>query len=78
MTDLQGFPWLSGRGRMTTMEKWLCWASLGVAGFLLLLFLLDLALSFPFGRLDKGVDIFIILASAVVLLLSWDALRDLQ
>jgi hypothetical protein len=60
------------------MEKWLCWASLGIAGFLLLLFLLDLTLQFPFGRLSLAVDIFIVIASAVVLLLSWDALRDLQ
>jgi hypothetical protein len=60
------------------MEKWLCWASLGIAGFLLLLFLLDLTLTFPFGGREKAVDIFIVLASAVVLFLSWDALRDLQ
>jgi hypothetical protein len=74
----QIFPDSAGRGWVSKMEKWLCWASLGVAGFLLLLFLLDLVLKFPFGRLNTMVDIFILLASALVLFLSWDALRDLQ
>jgi len=60
------------------MEKWLCWGSLGVAGVMLLLFLLDLLLNIPFGGISKVVDVFTILASAVLLYLSWDALRDLR
>jgi hypothetical protein len=60
------------------MEKWLCWGSIGVAGLLLLLFLLDLIVSFPFGGLSTAVDIFGILASALVLFLGWDAMRDLR
>jgi hypothetical protein len=60
------------------MEKWLCWASLGTAGFLLLLFLLDLFTGIPFAKVSALVDIFSILACGLVLFLSWDALRDLQ
>ncbi len=60
------------------MEKWLCWGSIGVAGLMLLLFLLDIFLEFPFGRLNLAVDIFGILASGLVLFLGWDALRDLR
>lgn len=60
------------------MEKWLCWGSMGVAGLLLLLFLLDLVLKIPFSGISPTVDIFGILASAVVLYLAWDASRDLR
>lgn len=60
------------------MDKWLCWGSMGVAGFLLLLFLLDMLLSFPFGGVSTFVDILGILASGLVLYLAWDASRDLH
>jgi hypothetical protein len=60
------------------MEKWLCWGSIGVAGLLLLMFLLDFIIAFPFGQMSKFVDIVSILASAVVLYLAWDALKDLR
>ena len=60
------------------MEKWLCWGSMGVAGLLLLLFLLDLFLSFPFGGISKPVDVLIILSCGVVLYLAYDAFRDLR
>ncbi len=64
-----------------SMEKWLCWGSMGVAGFLLLLFLLDIVLpeSFkPFGGLSLFVDILSVLASGLVIYLAYDALRDLR
>ncbi len=61
-----------------SMEKWLCWVSMGVAGLLLLLFLLDLFLKFPFGRLDATVDVIVILCCGVVLYLAYDAFRDLR
>jgi hypothetical protein len=61
-----------------SMEKWLCWSSMGVAGLLLFLFLLDLLLQVPFGGISKAVDIFSILASGIVLYLAWDAYRDLR
>jgi hypothetical protein len=60
------------------MEKWLCFGSMGVAGFLLLLFLLDIALGFPFGGSSVVVDVFGILASGVVLYLGFDAFKDLR
>lgn len=60
------------------MEKWLCWGSLGVAGVVLLLFLLDLILQVPFGRISIAVDVISILASGVLLYLAYDALRDLR
>jgi hypothetical protein len=67
---------LSAKG--LSMEKWLCWGSMGISGFLLLLFLLDIALQFPFGRLSPIVDVFGILACGLVLYLGWDASRDLR
>ncbi len=60
------------------MEKWLCWSSMGVAGLLILLFLLDLFLSVPFGRVSPTVDVLVILSCGVVLYLAWDAFRDLR
>jgi hypothetical protein len=60
------------------MEKWFCWGSMGVAGLLLLLFLLDLFLGFPFGGISKTVDVLIILSCGVVLYLAYDAFRDLR
>ncbi len=61
-----------------SMEKWLCWCSMGVAGVLLLLFALDLSpVHLPFGGRFVTVDICSILACAIVLYLGWDASRDL-
>jgi hypothetical protein len=60
------------------MEKWLCFGSMGVAGLLVLLFVLDLVAGFPFGRASVMVDIVGLLASAVVLYLGFDALKDLR
>lgn len=60
------------------MEKWLCWGSMGAAGLLLLLFLLDLIMSTPFGGISVFVDILCILASGIVGYLAWDASRDLK
>jgi hypothetical protein len=60
------------------MEKWLCWVSMGVSGLLLLLFLLDLFLSVPFGGISTAVDILIVVACGVVLYLAYDAFRDLR
>ena len=61
-----------------SMEKWLCWTSMGVAGFLLLLFALDVVLGFPFSKVSMLVDILGILTSGLVLYLAWDAFRDLR
>lgn len=66
--------WVKG----LSMEKWLCWGSMGVSGFLLLLFLIDIIAGFPFGRLSTVVDIFGLLACGVVIYLGWDASRDVR
>jgi hypothetical protein len=60
------------------MEKWLCWASIGLAGLLLVLFLLDMIIDQPFGGVNPIVDIFGILAGAVALYLAINAYRDLR
>ena len=60
------------------MEKWMCWGSMGVAGLLLLLFLLDTFLGVPFGGVSIVVDIVAVLACGIVLYLAYDALRDLR
>jgi len=60
------------------MEKWMCWGSMGVAGLLLLLFVLDMIFSFPFGGVSWFVDITSILACGLVLYLAFDAMRDLR
>ncbi len=61
------------------MEKWMCYGSMGVAGVLLILFLLDMVMptGFLYGK-SIGVDIFGILASGVVGYLAFDAFRDLR
>ncbi len=61
-----------------SMEKWMCWGALGVSGVVLLLFLLDLFLGMPFGRLSVAVDILAVLACGLVGYISWDALKDLR
>ncbi len=61
-----------------SMEKGLCWASMGVAGLLLLLFLLDVLLGIPFSKVSVVVDILGILTSGLVLYLAYDAYKDLR
>lgn len=60
------------------MEKWFCWSSMGVAGLLLLLFLLDLFTKIPFGGISTSVDVIMVLACGIVLYLAWDAFKDLR
>jgi hypothetical protein len=63
------------------MEKWMCWGSMGVAGLLLLLFVLDLIVGVPFGGASGGsmvVDIVGVLACGAVIYLAYDAFRDLR
>jgi hypothetical protein len=60
------------------MDKWLCWGSMGVAGVLLLLFVLDMVITIPFGRISPAVDVFGAAASGLVLYLAWDAARELR
>lgn len=61
------------------MEKWLCWVAMGIAGVLLVLFILDVVTkSIPFGGLSTVVDILGAIACALVGYLSWDAYSDLR
>jgi hypothetical protein len=61
------------------MEKWLCWGSMGVAGFMALLFLLDLVAGFPFGGAAFTlVDIFGLIAAGMVAYMAFNASRDLK
>jgi hypothetical protein len=65
--------------RGAAMEKKLCIASMCVAGLLLLLFVLDMAAGVPFGGLKSPflmIDIVGALSGAILLYLSWNALRD--
>jgi hypothetical protein len=61
-----------------SMEKGLCWGSIGVGGLLFLLFLLNLILGIPFGHgIHVVVDIVVLVASGMLVYLGWNALRDL-
>ena len=60
------------------MEKWMCWSALGASGVVFLLFLLDMILSMPFGKLSPVVDILAMIACGLVAYVSWEALRDLR
>lgn len=61
-----------------SMEKWLCWVSMGVAGLLLLLFLADMFAGFPFSGVSGTVDVLGILISGLVFYVAYDAFRDLR
>lgn len=61
------------------MNKAMCFGALGVGALMLLVFLLDLVIGAPFGGGPfTTVDIFGVLASAVVVYLGYNALRDLK
>jgi hypothetical protein len=61
------------------MEKWLCWGAMGIAGLLLILFILDLVTkSFPFGGLSTVVDILGAISCGLIAFLGWDAYKDLR
>jgi hypothetical protein len=68
--------------RGVVMEKNLCIASMSVAGLLLLLFVLDLVLGYPFSggvpfnAVFLMIDIIGIVAGGLLLYLSWNALKD--
>ncbi len=60
------------------MEKQLCWAGMGVAGVLFIVFLLDFITKMPFGlrEVSGAVEIIILLCCALLGYLSWDAFRE--
>ena len=60
------------------MEKWLCWASMGVAGLVFLLFVLDLIVKIPFGGLNAVVDIIGAVACILIFYMSYDTFKELR
>jgi hypothetical protein len=59
-----------------SMEKWMCWGAMGVAGVMGLVFLLDLFLGIPLGGISKFIDVVGVLAAGIVGYLGWDAWQD--
>jgi hypothetical protein len=60
------------------MDKKMCIGALAVAGIMLVIFLLDCIVSFPFGLGPSVINIFGILASGIVGYLAIHALRELR
>ena len=61
------------------MEKGLCYGALGIAALMLLLFVLDMVAKVPFGGGKfVTVDVFGIIASAIVGYLALSASKDLK
>ncbi len=62
------------------MEKWFCYGSMGAAGLVFLLFLLDIipGVNIPFGGTSMIIDILGLISAAVVFFLGFDAYRDLR
>lgn len=69
----------------STMEKWLCIGSIGVAALFLILFVADFVMGFPLGGGVPGydspfmlVDLGGILSAVTVGYMAWNAFRDLK
>lgn len=60
------------------MEKWMCYAALGIAALMLLVFLADLFSGSVFGEPFAVVDVFGVLASGIVAYLGYNALKDVK
>jgi hypothetical protein len=58
-------------------EKVLCWVAMVIAGLLTLIFLLDAAVKFPFGRASLVLDILFVIGGALVLWQGIDTYREL-
>jgi len=60
------------------MDRKMCIGALVVAGIMLLLFLLDCIVSFPFGLGFSVINVFGIIASGIVGYLAIHTLRELR
>ena len=67
---------LSAQHEGSSMEKWLCLTSMAIAGLVLIAFVLDIVLKFPFGGLSFTVDIVSILAAGLIGYLGWESYRE--
>ena len=61
-----------------SMEKWLCWGSMGLAGVLLILFVLDMIIGLPFGGIGWLVDGLGVAACGLVAYLGWESYKELR
>jgi hypothetical protein len=63
----------------SSMDKLLCWGTLGVTAVVVLLFLMDLLIgSWPLYRASMALDIFVILAGGVIIYVCVDTLMELK
>ncbi|MCU0960034.1 MAG: hypothetical protein MUF48_07995 [Pirellulaceae bacterium] len=58
------------------MPKVLCMSGMVIAILILVLFLLDLAVAFPFRRINAVMDITFVLCALALGYLSWSTLRE--
>ena len=58
------------------MIKNLIFGSMGAAGLVALLSILDLSVKFPFAGYSLTLDILLLVASAIVGYLSWETYRE--
>ncbi len=62
--------------RTLRMPKVLCMTGMVIAILILVLFLLDLAVKFPFARISMMMDIVFVLCAVGLGYLSWSTLRE--
>jgi hypothetical protein len=58
------------------MPKALCISGLVVAGLVMVLFALDLAIGVPFRRASVAMDVSLLVSAALLALISWMTLRE--
>jgi hypothetical protein len=62
--------------RTLRMPKVLCLAGMVIAILILVLFLLDLALKFPFQRINTLMDVVFVICAVALGYVSWSTLRE--
>lgn len=60
------------------MTKNLIFASMGVAGLVALISILDMATGNPFGRYSITMDVLYLLGAGIVLYMGYETYRDLK
>lgn len=58
------------------MTRNMIFGSMGVAGLVALVAILDLTLKFPFGGSHQVMDILYLVAAAIILYLGWETSRE--
>jgi hypothetical protein len=62
--------------RTLRMPKVLCLAGMVIAILILVLFLLDLAIKFPFQRINTLMDVVFVICAVALGYVSWSTLRE--